>query len=80
VNVVPNGYRGGLDLIVCNSILHAEVLREHFPLATFSTSVAQARVGARLARFAAMVSILARYKRVNIKDLLQAATVAGAGV
>lgn len=78
-NVLPASYRGVLDLIVCNSALHAELLKDRFPLATFWANVARARVGARLARFSAMVSILTRYKRVNVKDLLKAATLASGG-
>jgi hypothetical protein len=73
----PESYAGALDLMVCNSILHTEALKKRHPRALIAANAAQARAAARLARFASMMAVLSRYGRLDVKDLLQAAIVAG---
>jgi hypothetical protein len=78
--IFPPNYAGAMDLMVCNSVLHADVLKRRYPLATFAVNAALARVAARLVRFSSMATALHRYGRADVKDLLQAAMAAGTAI
>ena len=76
----PAEYEGAMDLVICNSVLHAQVLKARFPAATFAANTALARASARLVRFASMIAALKQLGRIDVRDLLQAAMRAGTGV
>lgn len=68
-----SGFSGGVDLMVCNSVLHADAVKETNSRVLFLANAGLTQPASRLERFHAMMGVLAEYGPIDVRLLFQAA-------